>query len=565
MNNQQFIRELVLKSAQGDVAAFQELYQCTRQRAWFVALSITKNEHDAQDILQESYLKAYQSLSQLEKPEAFESWLGQITANKAKNYISRKKPDSFADYGDENAMNWQEETDTEFLPDKNLDQAEAKALVAALVSELPEDQRLVVLMRYYDDMEVAAVAAALKIPEGTVKSRLARARKKLAAMLQQAQSKGIQLHAAAPIPLLIYFIQLLGFEENPGDRLPPLIGLAAAGAASATATAAAAAGTASTTGAAAGTTGASVGGGLLIKGVAIAAAAAVAATGAVAGVYIYRGRTDAMPGMIPAITEPTAFSAPAIEPTTIIELEPGIETPTFDFNQPMSITPIERTLTQAATNRPATTSRTTTANTPPEVAAPTTTEPAATTAQATERTMRPTAARPTFTARETTTTTTTVMSATETIPTATTQPAPTDTQPTTTTTTTTTTATTTTTRRPYSELFQVNHNSILRYIGDEDEVVIPSVINGVTMRHLSQNAFAGTAVRRVVIPENFCCIRNRSFANMPYLEEIVIPACLSIIDAGAFEGSDNVVIITTAGSIAYHYAARHGIPVRLIP
>ncbi|MCL1951892.1 MAG: sigma-70 family RNA polymerase sigma factor, partial [Oscillospiraceae bacterium] len=228
--NDQNIRDLALEAAQGSVPAFQELYQRTRQGAWFVALSIAKNEHDAQDILQDSYLKAYKSMGQLEQPESFVPWLNQIVANKAKNYIARKKPESFADYGDENALDWQEETDPAFLPDEHLDREEAKALIASLVRELPEDQRLVVLLHYYDDMEVAAIAKSLEVPEGTVKSRLARARTKLAAMLRQAQGKGLKLYAMAPIPLLAYFIKLLGFDATGSDRLPPLlIGSAAAG------------------------------------------------------------------------------------------------------------------------------------------------------------------------------------------------------------------------------------------------------------------------------------------------------------------------------------------------
>jgi hypothetical protein len=82
---------------------------------------------------------------------------------------------------------------------------------------------------------------------------------------------------------------------------------------------------------------------------------------------------------------------------------------------------------------------------------------------------------------------------------------------------------------------------------------------------LSPNAFAGTAVRRVVIPIGFCCIRNRSFADMPNLEEIFIPYGVNIIEANAFQGSPNVVIVTNANSFAYSYARLHGIPVRLSP
>ena len=106
--------------------------------------------------------------------------------------------------------------------------------------------------------------------------------------------------------------------------------------------------------------------------------------------------------------------------------------------------------------------------------------------------------------------------------------------------------------------------TIMRYIGDETTVVIPAQIDGVAVLHLSPNAFADTAVRRVVLPEGFCCIQNRSFANCVYLEEIVIPASVWFIANNAFVGSGDFVIVTTAGSYAHSFAQRHGIPVRLI-
>jgi len=68
----------------------------TRDRAWFVALSVTGDEQDALDILQDSYLKAWQKLETLKQPEKFPAWLKQLAGNTAKDFIKRRKPQLFA-------------------------------------------------------------------------------------------------------------------------------------------------------------------------------------------------------------------------------------------------------------------------------------------------------------------------------------------------------------------------------------------------------------------------------------------------------------------------------------
>jgi RNA polymerase sigma factor (sigma-70 family) len=346
-----------------------------------VAISITKNEHDAQDILQDSYIKAWEKISTLEKPEAFAGWLSQIVANQAKNYISRKRPDSFADYGDENAMYWQEETDTDLLPSENYDRAEARALIAQLITQLPEDQRLVLLMRYYDDMEVAQVAQTLELPEGTVKSRLHRARAKLAAALEQAKDKGIAFYSVAPIPLLCQVLQGLGLEDDPADRLPAIIGLATAGVAAAGATAAAAgsatACTASTaTTAAVATTATTAAVGASITGIVAACAAAVIVTGGLVagGVAVHRQQTqeptDYVPAAIVAIvdtTVPTTTTIFVTEPTSTTT-EPYVlaDTVTTYHTQPTQTTSTTTTTTQATTSQTTVTTTTRRSLTIPE-------------------------------------------------------------------------------------------------------------------------------------------------------------------------------------------------------
>lgn len=535
--NDQTIRNLALQAAQGSVDAFQELYRLTRQGAWFVALSIAKNEHDAQDILQESYLKAYKNMGQLDNPERFTAWLNQIVANQAKNYISRKKPDSFAEYEDENAQDWQEETNPDFIPDEHLDQAEAKALIAAHVQALPEDQRLVVLLRYYDDMDVSAIAKSLEIPEGTVKSRLARARQKLAAMLQEAQDKGLKLYSIAPIPLLAYFIKLIGFDAASSDRLPPLlIGSAAAGAAGGAAAAA------KTTTKASALTG---------KVAAAVTAAVVTVSGiTVAGVYAFNNRSPAI-GDPPAPTTQVALVSGAYE---VSAADSTAELPSIAPQNPWHVSSAQPAANNegpsaAVSRAPDDTTAAATA-TAASTTTVTSTATVAGTSETTAATTRTSLVFPTWTTRATTTTTTT----TTTTPWQSVQQ-----------TTTTTTTTASTTAKPAFS-YQVGGDgylTITAYNGTAAEVVIPSKIDGIEVRHLGANLFAGSNVKRVVITEGPDCLGSSMFANCAALEEVVIPNSVRFFQTNAFTDSPQVTIVCEDGSKAHAFALENNIPFRL--
>jgi RNA polymerase sigma factor (sigma-70 family) len=550
MNSQDTIRNLAQQAAQGNVDAFQSLYLETRQRAYFTALSITKNEADAQDILQDSYLKAYQCLDQLENPALFVPWLNRIVANKAKNYIARIRPGSFAEYGDENAVDWQEETDAEFLPDQRLDQQEAKELVLRLVDELPEDQRLVVLLRYYNDMEVAEVAKALDIPVGTVKSRLSRARQKLAAALQAAQDKGIRLYSLVPVPFLAYFIKLIGFEERAANRLPPLLlGTAASGGAGTAI--AAATGKTTATKAAAGAAKAGKAASMPLKAAAVAAAGVVAVSGAIAGATVFN-RNRAIPTIEAATTATERPGTSALlfwddSPNPVVATEPPATIPALPSASPVLAPPSVGATT--------TTSAATTKTTKAATTATTTTTKATTTAKAAV-TIPPWPTWPSAAPTTAPATTVTTTATTTTTTTSTTLPAPM----------TTTAPTTTEPQNPpsYVEfLFNPHTCTLEKYVGTATEVHIPREIDGTIVRHLGAGAFKGANVIFVEIASGIDCIREETFADCVRLREIVIPPTVVRFWETAFNGCpQDMVIVCKEGSEAHKWAARRNIAVR---
>ena len=92
MDNRERIADLGRKAWQGSQEAFNELYRLTRDRAYFVAFTIAKEEQDALDILQDSFLKAWQHIGDLQAPWDFGAWLKRIVGNTAKDFIKQRKP-----------------------------------------------------------------------------------------------------------------------------------------------------------------------------------------------------------------------------------------------------------------------------------------------------------------------------------------------------------------------------------------------------------------------------------------------------------------------------------------
>jgi len=399
MKENKQLAALVRAAQGGDQSAFARLYRETRDRAYFVALSITKNEDDALDILQDAYLKAWQRLPSLEDPEQFSAWFRAITGNTAKDYLRKHSPLLFTPLNGEESgpLDWLEEQREEYLPARSMDTAETRRLILGIVQKLPEDQRLCVLMHYYEDLPVAEIAAALELPQGTVKSRLWYARQSISEGVRRLErTGGVKLYSAAPLPFVIWVLRHL---KAPAARhLPRLILGSGAGTGAATAGTAAAGGAAAG-GTAAGTaTAGSIVAGIALPKVVAGVVALVIAGGAVTAATTLPERQDpgeAVVGAVEVVTEagaPEAVSAAAY-PFSLPPLPwPAVsETRTSAFMQQLlldapetrpavpSTTAPAHTTSQAATSTVSTTTTSTAATptaTAPTKAAATVTVPA---------------------------------------------------------------------------------------------------------------------------------------------------------------------------------------------
>lgn len=288
--DKQRIAELVVKIQNGDKFAFDELYKLTSERAYFVALEFTKNNQDAEDILQESYIKALSKINELDKPESFSSWLNQIVANKSKDFLKKKKPMLFnSDEEETDATELLPDEDTSFSPEENLDQTELQKTVMEVLDELSEEKRACILMMYFEELSVGEIAETLEIPEGTVKTRLFSARKDLK---DKFAKRGItSLYSTAPIGVVIWALRRMSDAVSKtfvgtGASAKVLAGITVAGAS--TAAGVAVAGTTAATTAAAVGTGTATATGAAATGTGIAAkiAALTVAQKVIAGVSV---------------------------------------------------------------------------------------------------------------------------------------------------------------------------------------------------------------------------------------------------------------------------------------
>ncbi len=204
----------IVKAAQGgDKRAFEALYNMTKDSAYFIALSITKNEQDALDIMQDSYMKAFMNISRINTPEAFDNWFNRIVANTSKRYIKKKKPMLFADINKNAPTEWnEEELNKDYLPQESVDTKETSRILMELINGLSEDKRLCILMYYYQDMSVKEIAETLELSVSTVKYNLYSARAELKKGAEALEKRDTKLYGL--FPFVLFPALFRGAEEG---------------------------------------------------------------------------------------------------------------------------------------------------------------------------------------------------------------------------------------------------------------------------------------------------------------------------------------------------------------
>ena len=210
--DQGFSAELIARAANGDQQAMTELYNKTQSAVYYTIRSLIKDEDAVHDIMQETYIKAFKNLSQLETPEKFKAWIKRIAHNRSIDRLRQNKPILFSQMEGEDSdepIDF-EDTRAENLPEVVVDQNETARLLAQILDSLPEEQRVAVSMFYYEDYSVKEISEQLGVSENTVKSRLNYGRKKIEAKVRELEKHGTKLYGLAPIPFLLLLFKSQG-------------------------------------------------------------------------------------------------------------------------------------------------------------------------------------------------------------------------------------------------------------------------------------------------------------------------------------------------------------------
>ncbi len=174
-------RELVRRAQAGDGEAFSALVVEHQQFAYNLALRVVGDPHEAEDITQEAFVRAWLALPNFRGQAQFRTWLYQIVTNLCCNRLPRLRRDLLA-MGDEAAAQVPDAPDAD--PAATVEAGERRAFLHQQIEALPESYRMVVSLRYQQELSYEEIASVLSLPVGTVKTGLFRARARLREALQ---------------------------------------------------------------------------------------------------------------------------------------------------------------------------------------------------------------------------------------------------------------------------------------------------------------------------------------------------------------------------------------------
>ncbi|MBS6642915.1 MAG: RNA polymerase sigma factor [Clostridiaceae bacterium] len=174
-NKYKDIAEIVARVKDKDADAFVELYNNMYHQVYFLALTIVKDEHLAQDVVQETFINVYTSIHSLNNDMTFIAWLNRITYNCSLKMISQKEEVPIDNDLVENVFST---ADKEEPLEMVLSKEKAQSMID-MILELPPEYRTVLILKYYEGMKLEEIASCMECSIGTVKSRLSRGKNSL--------------------------------------------------------------------------------------------------------------------------------------------------------------------------------------------------------------------------------------------------------------------------------------------------------------------------------------------------------------------------------------------------
>jgi RNA polymerase sigma-70 factor (ECF subfamily) len=178
---------LVDRVLAGDSRAFEKLVEKYKKRIYYLAYKMTRDHDSADELAQESFVKAYQALSRFKKGHSFYTWIYRICVNLSINFLKKEKNSVSTDMiSEKELLQFSRKVSNQL---ESMITSEQAAIVKEALEIIPPDQKAAFILRIYENMTYDQIAEVMNCSVGTVMSRLYRARHKLRAALAAVESE----------------------------------------------------------------------------------------------------------------------------------------------------------------------------------------------------------------------------------------------------------------------------------------------------------------------------------------------------------------------------------------
>lgn len=181
-------RLLVEKSKSGDIGAFEQLVENYQKKVFNIALRMIGNYDDAGDLTQEVFIRVFKSIKSFKEQSSFSTWLYRITTNVCLDELRKRKNKKVISLDeelklDDSEVKRQIESDDP-SPEETAEKEELKKIIKKAINDLTEEHRVVIVLRDIQGFSYEEISRIINCPEGTVKSRINRARQALKELLK---------------------------------------------------------------------------------------------------------------------------------------------------------------------------------------------------------------------------------------------------------------------------------------------------------------------------------------------------------------------------------------------
>ncbi|MGM0846788.1 MAG: RNA polymerase sigma factor SigW [Bacillota bacterium] len=181
------VNKRIKQVLKGDQDAFAEVIELYKDKVFQICFRMLGNRHEAEDISQEAFIRAYVNIHTFNQNRKFSTWLYRIATNLCIDRIRKKKPDYYLDAevkGTEGLTMYSQIAADGQLPEEEVEEMELQAEIQRQILKLPDKYRSVIVLKYIEELSLQEISGILDLPLGTVKTRIHRGREALRKQLR---------------------------------------------------------------------------------------------------------------------------------------------------------------------------------------------------------------------------------------------------------------------------------------------------------------------------------------------------------------------------------------------